>query len=152
MHPFCIQGFMRSAPPVATLPPVLPSNEALVNRIRVLMIAMPRLQIDIIQAALANEPAVELVGDVPGDAADGALAATGADVAILGDGDEPPLTPLGLLDGHPRLKVLSVSGTGGTAMLYEYRPVVTRLGEASPRALVDAILRVAGPGGTKAQP
>lgn len=121
------------------------------NRIRVLMIAMPRLQIDIIQAALANEPAVKIVGEVPGDAADNALAATGADVAILGDSDEPPVTALGLLDSHPRIKVLSVSGTGGRAVLYEYRPMITRLGEATPRVLVDAILHVARPRGAEAQ-
>jgi hypothetical protein len=114
------------------------------------MIAMPRLQADIIQLALADEPAVELVGDVPGDTAADAVTATGAQVAILGDRDGLPSTPFDLLASHPWLKLLSVGESDGKAVLYEYRPVITHLGEASPRVLVDAIIRVARPGGAEA--
>lgn len=114
------------------------------------MIAVPRLQADIIRVALADEPAIEAVGDVLGDAASDAVTTTRAQVAILGDRGGLPGTALELLASHLRLKILSVSESGGKAMLYEYRPVVTQLGEASPRVLVDAILRLVRPGGAEA--
>lgn len=116
------------------------------NRIRVLMITMPRLQADIVRTALAAEPAVELVGEASARAAADAVAATGAQVAILGDGEALPAAAIDLLDAHPRLKVLGVTGSGREAVLYECRPVMTRLGEASPRVLLDAIIRAVRPG------
>lgn len=115
------------------------------DRIRVLMISMPRLQTDVIRAALTAEPAVEVVGDVPRDRAGDAVAATGAQVAIVGDGDVLPAIALDLLATHPGLKVLGMTGAGGQAVLYECRPVATRLGQASPRLLVEAILGAARP-------
>jgi hypothetical protein len=118
----------------------LPSDEAPVDRIRVLMISMPRLQADVIRTALAAEPTVEVVGDVPRDRARDAVASTGAQVAIVGDTDALPASALDLLAAHPGLKVLGVTGAAGQAVLYECLPVATRLGEASPRLLVEAIL------------
>jgi hypothetical protein len=105
------------------------------------MISMPRLQADIIRAALAAEPAVELVGEASAPAATEAVAATGAQVAILGDGETLPTTAFDLLAADPRLKVLGMTGAGREAVLYECRPVMTRLGEASPGVLLDAIIR-----------
>jgi hypothetical protein len=106
------------------------------------MITMPPLQADIIRTALAAEPAVELVGEVSAPAAAEAVAATGAEVAILGDGEALSVTAFDLLAAHPRLKVLGMTGSGREAVLYECRPVMTRLGEASPRVLLDAIIQV----------
>jgi DNA-binding NarL/FixJ family response regulator len=114
-----------------------------VKRIRVLMITMPQLQIDVIQAALAAVPAVEVVGGASPHSAAQVVAVTGADVAILGDGDTLRATALDLLAAHPRLKVVGVSDSGRAAALYECRPVMTPLGEASPDLLVQAILGVA---------
>jgi hypothetical protein len=123
-----------------------------VDRIRVLMIAMSRLQTDLLGAALAGEPAVRLVGQL--DTADAReVARTGADVIVVGhdDGDDPPATipapVLDLLDALPRLKVLGVTGGGGRAVLYELRPAARGLGDVSPRALVAAIVELAGPPG-----
>jgi hypothetical protein len=116
-----------------------------VERIRVLMIAMTRLQADVLQEAFAAEPAIEVVGDVARDRAAGAIAATGAQVAIVGDAEALPATALDLLAAHPRLKVLGMTGPAGQAVRYECRPVATRLGEASPRLLVEAVLGVVGP-------
>jgi hypothetical protein len=115
------------------------------------MIAMSRLQTDLLGAALAGEPAVRLVGRL--DTADAReVARIGADVVVVGhDGDDPPATipapVLDLLDALPRLKVLGVTGSGGRAVLYELRPAARGLGDVSPRALVAAIVELAGPPG-----
>jgi hypothetical protein len=121
-----------------------------VNQIRVLMIATPRLQTDLISTALADEPAVELVGQVGADAAAGAVAATGAQVVIVGRGGgaDPPDLVLSLLALHPRLKVLGVTPTGGQAVLYELRPTARSLGEVSPSTLVETIVDAARVEGT----
>jgi hypothetical protein len=110
------------------------------------MVALPRLQTEIIEAALAAEPVVEVVGQVAADAAGGAVAVSGAHVAILADGDTLPALALDLLAVDPRLKVVAITGSGRHAALYECQPAVTPLGEVSPRALVDAILDAVGRG------
>lgn len=112
------------------------------ERIRVLTIATPRLQADLIGDALADEPAVELVGQVGADAAADAVAATGAQVVVVGldAGADPPDLVLSLLARHPRLKVLGVTSSGGQAVLYELRPQARSLGEVSPRTLVEAVV------------
>jgi DNA-binding NarL/FixJ family response regulator len=116
-----------------------------VNRIRVLMIATPRLQTDLISAALAAEPAVELVGQAGADAAADAVPAAGARVVIVGleGGADPPGLVLSLLALDPRLKVLGVTSSSGQAVLYELRPTARSLGEVSPRTLVEAIVAAA---------
>jgi DNA-binding NarL/FixJ family response regulator len=116
-----------------------------VKRIRVLMIATPRLQTDLISTALAGEPAVELVGQVGADAAAGAVPAADARVVIVGleGGADPPGLVLSLLALHPRLKVLGVTSSNGQAVLYELRPTARSLGEVSPRMLVEAIVDAA---------
>jgi hypothetical protein len=114
-----------------------------VDRIRVLVI-MPPLQTDILRTAFASEPAIELVGQASADAAVDAVAATGAQVVVVGGEDVRGPTALNLLAAHPRLKVFGIAESGREAVLYEWRPVTTRLGELSPRLLIRAILHAAG--------
>jgi len=116
-----------------------------VDRIRVLMITPP-LQADILRAALDAEPTLELVGEATAERAAHAVAATGAQVTIVGGEDPHGPTALKLLEAHPRLKVFGLVKSGREAVLYECRPVTTVLGEVSPSLLVQAILRsVASP-------
>jgi hypothetical protein len=105
---------------------------------------MPPLQADILHAALAAEPMIELVGQVAAHAAAHAVAATGAQVAVVGGEDVRGPTALNLLSAYPQLKVFGIVESGREAVLYECRPVTTKLGEVSPRLLVDAILRAFG--------
>jgi DNA-binding NarL/FixJ family response regulator len=107
------------------------------------MITMPRLQIDVIQAVLADVPDVEVVGETSADPAAEVVASTGADVAILGGADAVRSAALDLLASHPRLRVVGVTNSGRHAAIYEHRPVMTPLGEASPYQLVQAVLGVA---------
>ena len=110
------------------------------ERIRVLIVTMPRLQADVIRAALAAEPTIEVVAEIGADELP-AAAARGAHVAIVGgEGAQAP-TALDLLAAEPQLKVFGVAESGRRAVLYECRPVATPLGEVSPRLLVQAILR-----------
>ncbi|HEX2361892.1 MAG TPA: hypothetical protein VHI11_07460 [Jiangellaceae bacterium] len=108
--------------------------------IRVLMITMPRLQADVIESALAAVPDIQMVGDVTVADAEDAVAATVADVVILGDGETLQAAALHLLAVHPRLTVIGLVDSGRQAVLFDCRPVVQRLGDASPHALVDVIV------------
>jgi hypothetical protein len=115
-----------------------------VDRIRVLVITPP-LQADVLRAAFTAEQAIELVGESTAGRAVDAVAATGAQVAVLGGEDVRRSTALKLLAAHPWLKVFRVVGSGHETVLYECRPVTTVLGEVSPSMLVRAILRSVGP-------
>lgn len=75
-----------------------------------------------------------------------------ADFAIADAGRVQPDEIAEVLDRHPRLKVLSVSGTGRQALLYELRPHRVPIGDLSSGALLTAIRgasRVAGPAGVQ---
>jgi len=126
---------------------------------------MPRLQADVIRAALAAEPTIEVVAEIGADELP-AAAARGAQVAIVGgEGAQAP-TALDLLAAEPQLKVFGVAESGRRAVLYECRPVATPLGglpapagpgdpargrggaaEGGPVNFVDSVLvRLADPG------
>jgi DNA-binding NarL/FixJ family response regulator len=111
-----------------------------VERIRVLIATMPRLQAGLIRAALAAEPAIEVVAEVGADELAAAVLSSGVQVAIVDEGAQAP-SALELLAAEPRLKVFGVAESGRRTVLYECRPAATPLGEVSPRLLVQAILR-----------
>jgi hypothetical protein len=78
----------------------LPVGEEPVKQIRVLMITMPRLQTVVIQSALAEEPAIQVVGDMAVAHAEDSVAATDADGVILGDGETLHAAATNLLAAH----------------------------------------------------
>ena len=94
---------------------------------------------EIIERAVAGQPDMEIVDDLPRDGIRAeALLRTRADVLIsAGDHDDVELNRL--LQELPRLKVLVVSADGRDTTCLELRPTRTPLGEVSPQTIVDAI-------------
>lgn len=69
-----------------------------------------------------------------------ALATPGIDVAIIGvqQSDDLPLAQR-IFDVSPLVRLLLVTITGRSAVMYQLRPHRVRLGEASPQGLIAAI-------------
>jgi DNA-binding NarL/FixJ family response regulator len=111
-----------------------------VERIRILLGAMPRLLHDILCSAMAGESDLAVVGQLAeGDALLDAVRRTHPEVVVLGlEGDRPPI--LGeLLGANPHVKVLTVSADGRLAAVHGMRRHVDHLGDASPGELLRAI-------------
>ena len=86
---------------------------------------------EIIERAVAGQPDMEIVDDVPADAiAPAALRRAGANV-VISAGHHDATAVNRLLCELPRLKVLVVSGDGRETALHELRPTRTALGTSS---------------------
>jgi DNA-binding NarL/FixJ family response regulator len=112
-----------------------------VHRIRVVLAGMPRMLRDVFSQVLADQPDMEVVGDLT-DVLDllPAAAQTRSDVAILGLRDAGfPSICARLLDQHPRIKILGVTPDGRRACLYELRPSEVPVGDVSPAGVLAAI-------------
>jgi DNA-binding NarL/FixJ family response regulator len=109
-----------------------------VERARIALVELPRIMREIIERAVADQPDMEIVGELPASTLPEALDGAGVDVVISGTNyDCASLREL--LDERPRLKVLAVADDGRDAFLFELRPTRTPLGEVSPQNIVDAI-------------
>jgi DNA-binding NarL/FixJ family response regulator len=109
-------------------------------RIRVLLANLPSMLAGVVEQVL-DQSDLEVVGVVSDHVE--VLLTTGrtrADVVVLGI-DEATLPGPGkrLLEEHPHVKVLAVTPDGRRAFLYELRPHLVPLGEASPDRLLEAI-------------
>jgi two-component system response regulator DesR len=112
-----------------------------VDRIRVLLAGMPRMLRDVFTLVLADQPDMEVVGELT-DLLDLLLAAryTHSDVAILGLRDaEFPGICTHLLAEYPHIKILGVTRDGRRAFVYALRPSKVPVGEVSPDGLLAAI-------------
>jgi hypothetical protein len=66
-----------------------------------------------------------------------------ADVAVVaGPPDGLPALGRALLSRHPWMQVVAIRRDGEATSLYELRPCERKLGEISPRTLLDAVRRV----------
>lgn len=112
-----------------------------VQRIRVVLAGMPRMLRDVFSQVLADQPDMEVVGDLTDIIDLRAVAGqTRSDVAILGLHDSGfPGICTHLLDEHPRLKILGVTPDGRRAYLYELRPSKIPVGDVSPAGVLAAI-------------
>jgi DNA-binding NarL/FixJ family response regulator len=109
--------------------------------IRILLSQLQGMLRDVVLQLLDGQADMTVVDDVD-DPIDTLLAAgrTHADVVVLGmEEDELPGVASHLLDEYPHLKVLAVTPDGRRAFLYELRPELIALGEASPDVLLQAI-------------
>ena len=109
--------------------------------IRILLAQLQGMLRDVVLQLLDGQADMTVVGDME-DPIDTLLAAerTHADVVVLGmEDDELPGVASHLLDEYPYLKVLAVTPDGRRAFLYELRPELVALGEASPDVLLQAI-------------
>jgi DNA-binding NarL/FixJ family response regulator len=109
-------------------------------RIRVLLANLPRMLAGVLEEVL-DQADLEVVGVVT-DHVEILLATgrTATDVVVLGiEEAELPGPARRLLDEYPHVKVLAISPDGRRAFLYELRPHIIPLGEASPDRLLGAI-------------
>jgi DNA-binding NarL/FixJ family response regulator len=113
------------------------------NRIRIVLAALPRLLADIIRDAVAREPDLEIVQALadcwPANLPSSTLA---PDVMLVGMTKSGDLSPecTELLFAFPKARCLAISHNGQGTYLYELRPQRAPLGERfSPGALIDAI-------------
>lgn len=106
----------------------------------VLATSRPILE-SIVLAALAAEPAVEVVATFSTlEAMEAFLTDRSVELAIVDVGDESNGGPESrLLRKFPGLRVLAIAGDGRTATLHELRPHAIPLGEISPERLRRAI-------------
>jgi DNA-binding NarL/FixJ family response regulator len=109
-------------------------------RIRVLLANLPSMLAGVVEQVL-DQADLEVVGVVSDHVE--VLLTTGrtrADVVVLGiDEATLPGPSKRLLEEHPHVKVLAVTPDGRRAFLYELRPHLVPLGEASPDRLLEAI-------------
>jgi hypothetical protein len=112
------------------------------QRIRIIVIGLPQILRDVITEIVADQPDMEVVGDLP----DGANPATvedlgGSFVAIrVGNDGELPDVGARLLERRARgFRILGLSSEGRTGFLYELRPTQIAIGEVTPERLLRAI-------------
>jgi len=112
-----------------------------VEGIRILLAEVPRMLREIIESVIDGQADMSIVGTIPTrDRVVSALDTTPADVVIVGLRHAETTTALDpVLYERPRLKVLAISGDGGSSTLCELRPYRVPLGDVSPSGLVDAI-------------
>ena len=99
--------------------------------VRVAVVDLPQMLSEIVKNILEEAADVALVK--PSERED-------ADVVILpAEGEDLPAAGLMQLARRPKAKVLTITGQGSTAYLYELRPHRTALGEVSADTLLAAI-------------
>lgn len=111
------------------------------QHIRILLGGMPPLLHDIVSDLVGRQDDMHIVGEMD---ADGSLQSSvrryDADVVILGVAtSDVPVDVQDLVYEQRGTKVLAVESDGRHAWLYELRPHQVRIGEVSPKMLIDTI-------------
>jgi hypothetical protein len=111
------------------------------DHIRVLLVRVPGILGEIITNIVADEPDMEIVGDIGEyDELLPATRTTSADAVIIGlDDGELPDVCQELLDERPRVTLVGVHGGGRHAFTYALRAQRVPIGEVSPPDLVEGI-------------
>jgi hypothetical protein len=107
--------------------------------IDVVLVDLPRMLSELLRTLLEPEP------DIRVQRGSAALGAAPPRVLIVGvERPEDARTWCRLLEGAGRTKILTVTGGGRDAALYELRPHHTPLGELSAARLLEAVRGVRG--------
>jgi hypothetical protein len=105
---------------------------------RVLLLEMPRLLRELLEHAIHQDTACELMKASDATATSGAPMSP--DMVVLGlTADEDATLVPALLARWPRAQVVTVTQPGDVAALYELRRHRRPLGEVSPREIVQAL-------------
>lgn len=122
-------------------------EEAIIERIRIVLADLPPLAADLVERALRQHPDMLVVGRLPSPAGLVELArVTSPDAIMIGLGDpELPAACVELFAEHPALTVLGVDKRGDRAHLFQLRPHRVELGEVAPDDLVVQIRGSVGP-------
>ena len=108
---------------------------------RILLAHMPHMLRSIIRDIVSDEPDMEVVGELAGQAGLPAMIEqTGATFVIVGhEGQDLPEALRELFPFRPSARILAVAGEGRTGILYELRPQRVPIGELSASRLLAAI-------------
>jgi chemotaxis response regulator CheB len=108
---------------------------------RILLARMPHMLRSIIRDIVSDEPDMEVVGELAGQARLlAAVEKTDASFVIIGhDGQDAPDTLGELFAYRPSARVLAVAREGRTGILYELRPQRIPIGELSASRLLAVI-------------
>ena len=130
---------MAAAPPASHNRPVLRQRDA-VEPISVIFVDMPRMVREIVKQAVESQADMVVVAELetPADAIEALDTAAGS-VVLVGDSGIGADDVERLLTRAPGSSLLAVSAAGGQVDVFQLQPVRRRLGEASPRRLVEAI-------------
>jgi DNA-binding NarL/FixJ family response regulator len=111
------------------------------QRIRVLLVDMPRLLRDLIEHAIARAPDLEVVGTEPDvEGLERAAGETDPEFVIVGlERGDLPESARAFLDARSRPRMLGVEAEEGTAVLYELTPRCVPIGTVTPDQLAGAI-------------
>jgi DNA-binding NarL/FixJ family response regulator len=117
------------------------------EQIRILLVDMPRLAREMIDAAVAAQKDMRVVATTadPGELVAAAQTVQPSFVIVGLDGDDLPAEALSLFDEQPRLRVLGLEAGAGRAYLWQLRPEKRPLGEMSPAEVVEVIRGAATP-------
>jgi DNA-binding NarL/FixJ family response regulator len=118
------------------------------DRIRIVLAELPRMLRDIVSEAIGRQSDMLIVGEL--DRCEEEPTSTGPDtfdVVIAGlENDSLDDRQIRLMQDHPRVKLLGITGDARRTFLFELRPHRIALGAASPDGLVAAIRQAAAVG------
>jgi DNA-binding NarL/FixJ family response regulator len=116
-------------------------DQSVMQRARILVVAIPSLLRDIIGEIVAHEPDMEVVGELAEHDGVVELARQTDASFIIAGLAHPELDAIykELLQRRPATRVLAVEHEGRQSTLYELRPRAETLGELSPETLLTVI-------------
>jgi DNA-binding NarL/FixJ family response regulator len=107
--------------------------------IAILLVALPRLLREQVEAAIDAEPDLEIVAERDDSSElEEALRSTGARVVVAAEYALEPARALALV-ASSGIRVITLSGDGRDASVYECRPEQRSVGELSPQALAELL-------------
>jgi hypothetical protein len=110
--------------------------------IRIVVIGLPQILRDVITDIVADQPDMELVGDLPENADPAMIEDLGGTFVAVGAGPSGELPDVckGLLERQAHgLRILGLSAEGRRGYLYELRPTEVAIGDVSPERLLNVI-------------
>jgi hypothetical protein len=110
--------------------------------IRIVVIGLPQILRDVITDIVADQPDMELVGDLPENADPAMIEDLGGTFVAVGAGPSGELPDVckGLLVRQAHgLRILGLSAEGRRGYLYELRPTEVAIGDVSPERLLNVI-------------
>ncbi|HEY8704311.1 MAG TPA: hypothetical protein VIL98_06130 [Gaiellaceae bacterium] len=101
---------------------------------------MPRMLRDIVRAVAAQDPSLDIVGEVSWETDLTATASSYDAVVIVAGARASSGSAIGeLLEARPRTRVLTIDADGAQSVLYRLSPEAVSLGDLSPARLLKAI-------------
>jgi hypothetical protein len=117
-----------------------PDGGAHLQRFSIIFVDMPRMARDLIRAAVAAEPDIDVAAEfaTPGEAL-AADAPWRGDIVVIGAESLGADTVRVVLGRAPGTRMLTVDASGGHLFLHELHPRRVSLGEVSPGGLLASI-------------